>query len=151
MCQCITKGFGCRSVLIPAGCAVMVHRLCTNMNTLFSYYWVRNPELWLKNGPEANAKPQRERSHFPGYHGNLPAPRYSIIPEHRDISPSDVKETSEQDHRPRDTHREAEGEAETFHAFQPFVHTLNTTPKILSSIWYSNQDSAACLSQFSCT
>lgn len=83
VCLCITKGFGCRSVLIPAGCAVLVHRLCSNMTTLFSYCWLRNPELWLKNGPEANAKPQRERSHFPGYHGNLPAPRYSINPEHR--------------------------------------------------------------------
>ncbi len=65
---------------------------------------------------------------FPGCHGNIPAPHFSIIPEHRDISLSDVKETREREREREKKNRqsEAEKESETRHAFEQFLITLHT-------------------------
>ena len=62
---------------------------------------LKNAELGPVNDPEATMKrkaKERERErHFPGCHGNIPAPHHSIIPEHRDMSLSDVEEAQEKE------------------------------------------------------
>lgn len=139
--------FSQRSVLFPTDWTVEVHKLCIShlpqvlykhVQGLFYCCRLKNAELRLKDVPEATVKPWRE-SHFPGCHSNIPAPHYSIIPEHRDISLSDVEGVRERGR--------GEREAETSHAFWHFLITIHTTPKILNNASDSDQDSAVCFSK----
>lgn len=109
--------------------------LCVNMSLRFKDFFyscgIEKAALGLKNDPEATVKPWRE-SHILGCHGNIPAPHYSIIPEHRDRSLSDVEEGRRKRERPTETQRERErkrGRDETciLTAFHHIIHNSQNT------------------------
>lgn len=76
---------------------------------------LKNAEPGQRNYSEATAKNHRQKgkSHFPGFHGNIPALHHTIVPEHWKRLPACLGRTM----RHKDRQREH---------FQPFLVRLHT-------------------------